>query len=63
MLKRQAGVKSELQNTPHELYNIGDNTEFNIKATMIMKTKSETATVYKNIRIIVSQDKNQCNGI
>ena len=51
-------MKSKLQENPQKLYNIRLNTEFNSKVTMILKTRSETATVYKNIKIIVSHDKN-----
>ena len=36
---------------------------FNTKDSMILKTWSETVTVYKYVKITVSLDKNYSNGI
>ena len=50
--------QSELQDNPQELYNIRYNTKFNIKVTMIIKTRSETASVFYSVRIIAFHNKN-----
>ena len=44
----------ELQKNQQELCN----TEFNIKVTMIIKSKSETALFLENIKIIAFHSKN-----
>ena len=50
LLKRQAGVKSELQENPQEMYNIRQNAQFNIKVTMIIKSRSETASISRKYK-------------
>ena len=45
--------QSELQGNPQEMYNITKNAQFNIKVTMIIKTRSENASVFYSVRIIV----------
>ena len=58
LMKRKAGVKSELQGNPQEMYNIRQNVQFNIKVTMIIKTRSKTASIFYSVRIIVFPNKN-----
>ena len=48
----------ELQKNQQELCKTKSNTKFNIKVTMIIKSRSETALFLENINIIAFHSKN-----
>ena len=50
--------RPELQKNQQELCNTKSNTKFNIKVTMIIKSRSETALFLENIKIIAFHGKN-----